>query len=207
MGTRRSRKVQDKQIADFDVFAKAGGARRAYVETVPVEVTDGKFRIEFTAKTENPAIKAIELIPEDTDAAKTIRINAGAADKFTDSDGNVWQPDQGFEGGATNPGMGMLAGGVGGRCDTGGRSSFGRGRGGFGGPRPGAGYASAIAIDFEGQRQYVQLTAGALIGVLAEDGTGGGAVKLVRQPSGRHRSRGSLFRASNAEPSRWHDRV
>ena len=43
-----------------------------------------------------------------------------------------------------------------------------RGRGGFGGG--GAGYSSAIAIDFEGQRQYVQLTARALIGVSAADG-------------------------------------
>ncbi|HEV8292030.1 MAG TPA: PQQ-binding-like beta-propeller repeat protein [Tepidisphaeraceae bacterium] len=42
------------------------------------------------------------------------------------------------------------------------------GRGGFGGG--GAAYASPIAIDFEGQRQYVQLTARALIGVAAADG-------------------------------------
>jgi outer membrane protein assembly factor BamB len=46
----------------------------------------------------------------------------------------------------------------------------GGGRGGRGGPRSGAGYASVIAIDFEGQRQYVQLTANALIGVAASDG-------------------------------------
>ncbi|WDI42848.1 outer membrane protein assembly factor BamB family protein [Bremerella sp. P1] len=47
-----------------------------------------------------------------------------------------------------------------------------RGRRGFGrgGPRPDAAYASAIAIDFEGQRQYVQLTAKALVGVAADDG-------------------------------------
>ncbi len=35
---------------------------------------------------------------------------------------------------------------------------------------PSAAYASAIAIDFEGQRQYVQLTAKALVGVAASDG-------------------------------------
>ena len=34
----------------------------------------------------------------------------------------------------------------------------------------GAAYASAIAIDFDGQRQYVQFTAKALIGVAASDG-------------------------------------
>ncbi|HEV8542233.1 MAG TPA: PQQ-binding-like beta-propeller repeat protein [Verrucomicrobiae bacterium] len=44
-----------------------------------------------------------------------------------------------------------------------------------GGGRPGfrdsgAAYASAIAIDFEGQRQYVQLTAKSLVGVASSDG-------------------------------------
>jgi outer membrane protein assembly factor BamB len=48
------------------------------------------------------------------------------------------------------------------------RRGFGGGRGGFG--RSGAAYASAIAIDFEGQRQYVQLTGKALVGVAANDG-------------------------------------
>ena len=46
----------------------------------------------------------------------------------------------------------------------------GGGRFGRGGSRPGAGYSSAIAIDFEGQRQYVQLTAKSLIGVAADTG-------------------------------------
>ena len=45
----------------------------------------------------------------------------------------------------------------------------GSGRGGFGGGS-GASYASAIAIDFDGQRQYVQLASKALIGVAASDG-------------------------------------
>lgn len=45
----------------------------------------------------------------------------------------------------------------------------GGGRGGFGGGS-GAAYASAIAIDFDGQRQYVQFTEKALIGVAASDG-------------------------------------
>ena len=50
----------------------------------------------------------------------------------------------------------------------GGARGFG-GRGGGGG-EAGAAYSSAIAIDFEGQRQYVQLAARALIGVSASDG-------------------------------------
>jgi outer membrane protein assembly factor BamB len=53
----------------------------------------------------------------------------------------------------------------------GGRAGGGR-RGGFGGSGGGGGaaYASVIAIDFEGQRQYVQLTASTLVGVAASDG-------------------------------------
>ena len=50
----------------------------------------------------------------------------------------------------------------------GGRGGGGGGRGGF--RDSGAAYSSAIAIDFEGQRQYVQLTSKALIGVAASDG-------------------------------------
>jgi len=56
--------VQGHDFKDFDVFVKAGGADRAYVETVPVEVTNGKFTITFTSNIENPEINAIELIPQ-----------------------------------------------------------------------------------------------------------------------------------------------
>jgi len=75
--------------------------------------------------------------------------------------------------------MSQLAGGSGGgpagpgvRGGFGGPpGGFGRGSGGLGGfGGSGAAYASAIAIDFDGQRQYVQLTARALIGVAASDG-------------------------------------
>ncbi len=66
-------------------------------------------------------------------------------------------------------------GGPGGPGGRGGRGGFGGPPGGFGrGPGGGGGggaaYSSPIAIDFEGQRQYVQLTARALIGVAASDG-------------------------------------
>ncbi|MFO0915867.1 MAG: PQQ-binding-like beta-propeller repeat protein [Pirellulales bacterium] len=72
------------------------------------------------------------------------------------------------------PGGGPPGGGrgPGGERGPGERGPGGRGgRGGFGrGPASGAGYASAIAIDFDGQRQYVQLTAKALVGIAADDG-------------------------------------
>lgn len=56
--------VHGREFKNFDVWAKAGGANRAYVESVPVEVTDGKFRIVFTPNIENPQINAVELIPQ-----------------------------------------------------------------------------------------------------------------------------------------------
>jgi alcohol dehydrogenase (cytochrome c) len=170
--------VQGHMFKDFDIWVKAGGRNKAYIETVPVEVTNGEFRIVFTTKVENPAIKAIEVIPQGESpggaaSAKTVRINAGASSAFTDSSGQVWQPDSGFEGGMTNPGIGGAAGAL---ANAPGGAAPGRGRpgggfGGFGGPgSSGAAYASPIAIDFDGQRQYVQLTAKALIGVAAADG-------------------------------------
>jgi alcohol dehydrogenase (cytochrome c) len=181
--------VQGKEFKDFDTWVKAGGPRRAYIETVPVEVTNGEFRVTFTPKVENPAINAIEILPQEGAAtdAKPVRVKAGATAAFTDSSGNVWQPDQGFEGGMTNPMVGGFPGGGqgapggfggapaapggmgGGQGGAGGRGGRG-GAGGFGGGGGGAAYASVIAIDFEGQRQYIQLTARALIGVAASDG-------------------------------------
>lgn len=52
---------------------------------------------------------------------------------------------------------------------SGGDSGVRGGRGGRGGGS-GAAYSSAIAIDFEGQRQYVQFTTKAVIGIAASDG-------------------------------------
>ena len=104
--------VQGQEFKDFDIWAKAGGSNRAYIETVPVEVTNGEFRIVFKTQIENPMINAIEIIPQTAAqtsaassvpaaAAATVRIKAGLFEPFTDSSGNVWLPDQGFEGGAT----------------------------------------------------------------------------------------------------------
>jgi hypothetical protein len=55
--------VGGHEFKDFDVWAKAGGSQRAYVETVPVDVTDGKLEITFTANVENPQINGLEIIP------------------------------------------------------------------------------------------------------------------------------------------------
>jgi enterochelin esterase-like enzyme len=56
--------VQGKEFKDFDPWVKAGGFARAYVETVPVEVTDGRIKVTFTHNIENPQICAIEIAPQ-----------------------------------------------------------------------------------------------------------------------------------------------
>ena len=56
--------VGGHEFKDFDVWAKAGGPQRAYVETVNVDVTDGKLDIKFTPNVENPEINGIEIIPQ-----------------------------------------------------------------------------------------------------------------------------------------------
>jgi alpha-N-arabinofuranosidase len=74
--------VQGKEFKNFDVWAKAGGPNRAYVQPVPVEVTNGVFKITFTTQVENPEINAIEIIPQGVDenspSASTIETLAPA---------------------------------------------------------------------------------------------------------------------------------
>jgi len=55
--------VAGHEFKDFDVWAKTGGAQRAYVETVNVEVTDGKLEVTFTPNVQSPEINGIEIIP------------------------------------------------------------------------------------------------------------------------------------------------
>jgi hypothetical protein len=55
--------VEGKDFKDFDVWVKAGGFCRAYVETVEVEIKDGKLDITFLSSVENPEINAIEILP------------------------------------------------------------------------------------------------------------------------------------------------
>jgi hypothetical protein len=55
--------VAGHEFKDFDVWAKAGGARRAYIETVNVDINDGKLDITFTTNIQSPEINGIEIIP------------------------------------------------------------------------------------------------------------------------------------------------
>jgi hypothetical protein len=56
--------VQGHEFKDFDVWVKAGGPLKAYVETVPIEVTDQNLVITFTPNVQNPQINGIEIIPQ-----------------------------------------------------------------------------------------------------------------------------------------------
>ncbi|MEI2724077.1 MAG: malectin [Verrucomicrobiota bacterium] len=56
-------KVEGREFKDFDVWAKAGGPRRAYVDTVNVDIADGKLDITFESGVDNPEINGIEIIP------------------------------------------------------------------------------------------------------------------------------------------------
>lgn len=55
--------VEGKELKDFDVWTKAGGPRRAYVESVPVTITDGKLDITFAQEATSSTLSAIEIIP------------------------------------------------------------------------------------------------------------------------------------------------
>jgi len=55
--------VQGREFKDFDVWVKAGGSQRAYIETVPVDIANGKLDIKFVSNIQNPEINGIEIIP------------------------------------------------------------------------------------------------------------------------------------------------
>lgn len=56
--------VEDRILADLDVFDEAGGARKALVKTFnDVIVRDGHIDIGFTGKYGAPMINAIEIEP------------------------------------------------------------------------------------------------------------------------------------------------
>jgi outer membrane protein assembly factor BamB len=132
-----------------------------------LQVNDGKIvwrrsltsdfggRVPMWSYRESPLIDGDKMIctPGSSDAMLV------ALDRLTGK--TIWksQVPESSGGGRGGPTLGDRPGGSGGP---------GGGRGGLGGS--GAAYSSAIAIDFEGQRQYVQFTAKALIGVSASDG-------------------------------------
>lgn len=61
-GDAKSGKVV-KEVKDFSPWKAAGGQFKAYVDTVPMTVTNGRITITFTPQVENPQINAIEIVP------------------------------------------------------------------------------------------------------------------------------------------------
>lgn len=55
--------VQGHGFDHFDIWAKAGGPDKAYIESVDVDVTNGVLNITFTPDVENPKINGIEILP------------------------------------------------------------------------------------------------------------------------------------------------
>jgi enterochelin esterase-like enzyme len=84
--------VQGKEFKDFDPWVKAGGFLKAYIETVPVEVTDGKIKVTFTPKVENPQICAIEIIPQSGAETGAATAAPGAKSLAADVTG-TWKAD------------------------------------------------------------------------------------------------------------------
>jgi len=78
--------VAGHDFKDFDVWAKAGGAQRACVEAVNVEVTDGKLSIYFIPNKENPEINGIEILPA---TSTTNDNNPGATMNILSQNGRV----------------------------------------------------------------------------------------------------------------------
>jgi len=74
-------KVQGKEFKDFDVYKITGKSQKAHVETVDAEVTDGKLKITFTPKVENPQINGIEILDASIPDEKPTDDKASAAPK------------------------------------------------------------------------------------------------------------------------------
>jgi hypothetical protein len=53
-----------KEVRDFSPWKAAGAQYKAYIDDVPVSVTNGQITITFTPQVENPQINAIEIIPK-----------------------------------------------------------------------------------------------------------------------------------------------
>jgi endoglucanase len=55
--------VEGQEFKDVDVWVKAGGGQRAYIETVNVDIADGKLDTTFESGVDNPEINGLEIIP------------------------------------------------------------------------------------------------------------------------------------------------
>jgi len=88
------------ELLDYDIFAEVG-AVTAIVKTFAVEVLNGVLSIDFSAKTDQPKLSAIEVVfPNSSvpsEQSKVLRINAGGPALTTG--GVLWAEDQFYSGG------------------------------------------------------------------------------------------------------------
>ena len=56
--------VQGREFKDFDIWVKAGGPDKAYVQSVDVDVTNGALNIAFVPNVENPKVNGIAILPQ-----------------------------------------------------------------------------------------------------------------------------------------------
>lgn len=102
-------------LANFDIYAQAGGAFIALDRTFPVTVTNGQINLQFTSgAADMPLVNALAVTQTSsasgsgagTPAASAILVNAGGG-AYTDPSGQSWAADTGFTGGdlwmASNP--------------------------------------------------------------------------------------------------------
>jgi hypothetical protein len=85
--------VQGREFKDFDPWVKAGGFLKAYIESVPVEVTDGKIRISFTPKVENPQVCAIEIVPQEGGGGASTGTSAPATKTLATNVDGTWKAE------------------------------------------------------------------------------------------------------------------
>jgi len=53
-----------KEVKNFSPWKASGAQFKAYVDSVPVNVTGGQITVTFTPQVENPQINALEIIPQ-----------------------------------------------------------------------------------------------------------------------------------------------
>ena len=83
--------VQGHEFKDFDVWDQAGGAQRALVKTVDMDVTDGTLNIYFVPEQQNPQINGIEILP--APPAVTTTATPSPADDHSSVSMNISSPN------------------------------------------------------------------------------------------------------------------
>ena len=80
-----------RRLTEYDIFAKAGGARRLVKETLEVNVTDGTLNLAFLrGSASNPTISAIEVVPLPTPVGPQLYRAINLNGNPIVLDGNAW---------------------------------------------------------------------------------------------------------------------